>query len=419
MPVEVFVHKMTDHMESARIIQWLVKEGDRVKEHQVIMEVETDKAVAELESPASGILKGIRRGAIEGVQVPVGETLAFIAEPSEEVPILPPFTTRDAKAVAETDVAESRVGTPQAEEPGPRVRATPAVRRIARELNVDVGLVRGTGADGKITEKDVRAFAATGKAAPGDYTLPVALSEPVEWTDLNTLQRLTGQRMVQSIQTAPQFALTVTADMTNALQFRKASTHQVAAEVGEGMSITVLLVKIVATALKHNPRANAAFENGRVKMHKRVNLGVAIGAENGLIVPVIKDADQKPLAQIARELQIFRQKARQMRFSTDDLSGGTFTISNLGMYGIDQFNAILNPPQSAILAVGRIINTPIALPENTVTVRPMMKLTLTVDHRVVDGIQGASFLAEIKELLEKSDAFRELGKTGDAAPLNH
>jgi pyruvate dehydrogenase E2 component (dihydrolipoamide acetyltransferase) len=154
-------------------------------------------------------------------------------------------------------------------------------------------------------------------------------------------------------------------------------------------------------------------------MHKRVNLGVAIGAEDGLIVPVIKDADQKPLAQIARELQVFRQKARQMRFNTDDLSGGTFTISNLGMYGIDQFNAILNPPQSAILAVGRIINTPIALPENTVTVRPMMKLTLTVDHRVVDGIQGASFLAEIRERLEKSDAFRELGKAEDATPLNH
>jgi pyruvate dehydrogenase E2 component (dihydrolipoyllysine-residue acetyltransferase) len=419
MPVEVFVHKMTDHMESARIIQWLVKEGDRVKEHQVIMEVETDKAVAELEAPANGTLKGIRQGAIEGAQVPVGETLAFIAETSEEVPVLPPLTTGGAKAVDETAVAEARAGTLEDEEPGPRVRATPAVRRIARELNVDVGLVRGTGADGKITEKDVRAFAATGRAAPGDHTLPVALSEPVEWVDLNTVQRLMGQRMVQSIQTAPQFALTVTADMTNALQFRKASTHEVAAEIGEGMSITVLLVKIVATALKHNPRANASFENGRVKMHKRVNLGVAIGAEDGLIVPVIKDADQKPLAQIARELQIFRQKARQMRFSTDDLSGGTFTVSNLGMYGIDQFNAILNPPQSAILAVGRIINTPTALPENTVTVRPMMKLTLTVDHRVVDGIQGATFLAEIKERLEKADAFGELGNTENVAPLNH
>jgi pyruvate dehydrogenase E2 component (dihydrolipoamide acetyltransferase) len=400
MPVEVFVHKMTDHMESARIIQWLVKEGERVSEHQAIMEVETDKAVAELESPASGILKGIRPGAIEGAQVPVGKTLAFIADPSEEVPALPPLTSEAAKTTGETDVAKARADTEQAEEPGPRVRATPAVRRIARELNVDLGLLRGTGPDGKITEQDVRAFTTARGIAPGDHPETLVSPEPVEWVDLNTVQRITGQRMVQSVQTAPQFAMTISADMTNALQFRKASTHQVAAETGETMSITVLLAKVVATALKHHPRANASFEAGRVKIHKRVNLGVAIGAEEGLIVPVIKDADQKSLAQITRELQIFRQKAHQMRFSTDDLSGGTFTISNMGMYGIDQFNAILNPPQSAILAVGRIVNTPIALPENTVTVRPMMNLTLTVDHRVIDGVQGARLLAEIKERLE-------------------
>ncbi len=407
MPVEVFVHKMTDHMESARIIQWLVKEGEPVNEHQAIMEVETDKAVAEVESPASGILKGIRPGVVEGAQVPVGETLAFIAEPGEDVPILLPLTSGTARTTAETVAAEARAETTQAEEPVPRVRATPAVRRVARELNVDLGLVKGTAPDGKITEQDVRAFAAT-RGASADET--VVSPELVEWVDLSTVQRLTGQRMVQSIQTAPQFALTVSADMTNALQFRKASTDQVAAETGESISVTVLLAKIVATALKHHPRANASFEAGRIKMHKRVNLGVAIGAEEGLIVPVIKEADQKSLGQIARELQLFRQKARQMHFSTDDLSGGTFTISNLGMYGIDQFNAILNPPQSAILAVGRIIKTPIALPENTVTLHPMMNLTLTVDHRVIDGVQGAGFLAEIKERLENPDTFRELGK---------
>jgi pyruvate dehydrogenase E2 component (dihydrolipoamide acetyltransferase) len=401
MPVEVFVHKMTDHMESARIIQWRAKEGERVSEHQVIMEVETDKAVAELESPASGILKGIRKGAIEGAQVPVGETLAFIAEPSEEVPVLPPLTPEAAKAVGAMALAKTGV-KPAKPEDGSRVRATPAVRRIARELNVDLGLVKGTGIDGKITEKDVRAFVVAERVVPGDQTQPAFPSEPVEWLDLNTVQRLMGQRMVQSVQTAPQFALTISADMTNALQLRKASACQVAAEIGESISVTVILAKIVATALKHHPRANACFEDGKVKIHKRVNLGVAIGAEDGLIVPVIKDADQKSLVQIARELQVFQQKARQMHFSTDDLSGGTFTISNLGMYGIDQFNAILNPPQSAILAVGRIINTPVALPDNTLTVRPMMSLTLTVDHRVVDGIQGARLLTEIKEGLEKS-----------------
>jgi len=407
MPVEVFVHKMTDHMESARIIQWLVKEGEQVEEHQAIMEVETDKAVAELESPASGILKGIRPGANEGAQVSVGETLAFIAEPGEEVPALPPLTPASPQTRGDTVAAEARADTMLAEEPGPRVRATPAVRRIARELNVDLRLVRGTAPDGKITEQDVHAFAAARGAPPPDETVTVASPELVEWVDLSTVQRLAGQRMVQSIQAAPQFAMTVSADMTDALQFLEAF----ATEAGESISVTVLLVKIVATALKHHPRANASFETGRIKIYKRVNLGVAIGAEEGLVVPVIKEADQKSLVQIALELQIFRQKARQMRFSTDDLSGGTFTISNLGMHGIDQFNAIVNPPQSAVLAVGRIIKIPKALPDNTVSVRPMMNLTLTLDHRVIDGVQGARFLAEIKGRLENPDTFRQIGET--------
>jgi len=407
MPVEVYVHKMTDHMKSARIIKWLVKEGERVEEHQGIMEVETDKAVAELESPASGILKGIRSGAVEGAQVSVGETLAFIAEPGEEVPILPPLTDKSAQTGAEAVVPEAKAHAVLAEEPERRVRAPPAVRRIARELKVDLNLVRGTGPDGKITEQDVRAFAAARVAARADKAATVESPEPVEWVEITTVQRLTGQRMVQSLQTAPQFALTVSADMTTALQFLEARSGQTTA-TRENISVTVLLGKIVAIALKHHPRVNASFESGKIKVYKSVNLGVAIGSEEGLIVPVIKEADQKSLVQIAHELQIFREKARQMHFSADDLSGGTFTISNLGMYGIDQFNAIVNPPQSAILAVGRITETPVALPENTVGVRPMMNLTLTVDHRVIDGVQGARFLAEIKERLESPDTFREL-----------
>jgi pyruvate dehydrogenase E2 component (dihydrolipoamide acetyltransferase) len=276
-------------------------------------------------------------------------------------------------------------------------------------LGIKLDLVTGTGPDGKISEEDVRSFAAARGATAG--ATMAATSEQVEWVDLSTVQRLTGERMVQSIQTAPQFALTVRADMNNALQLRESLIDQFVAETGERPSITVLLAKIVATALKNQPRVNASFEAGRVKLHKRVNIGVAIGADAGLIVPVIKDADQKSLVQIARELQVFRQKAQQMHFSADDLSGGTFTISNLGMYGIDQFYAIINPPQGAILAVGRVITTPVAQPDNNVTTRPMMNLTLTVDHRAMDGVQGAKFLAEIKERLEKPDLLRELGKT--------
>jgi len=178
-------------------------------------------------------------------------------------------------------------------------------------------------------------------------------------------------------------------------------------EASERVSVTVLLVKIAAAALKHHPRANASFEGGRVKLHQQVNVGVAIGTEAGLIVPVIRDADQKNISEISSELQAFRNKALQMRFGTEDLTGGTFTISNLGMYGVDQFNAIINPPQSAILAVGRIIKSPFVMPDNTVTIRPVMSLTLTVDHRAMDGVLGAKFLTEIKERLENPDWIRD------------
>ena len=395
MPVEVFIHKMTDHMESGRIVQWLAKEGDRVERRQPIMEVETDKAVAELESPASGTLKGIRAGAQPGAEVPVGETIAFIAESDEQVPVLPPLT---ATGTQTSSIVATSISSPQGEILRPQVRTSPAVRRIARELCVDINLVPGTAADGKITEADVRAFSSRTASTTG-----APIPQTIEWAELSSIQRLTGERMLQSVQTAPQFALTVSADMTNVLQLRESLMPELA---GEHLSLTVLLVKIVTIALKHQPRANASFESGRVKLHKAVNVGIAIGTADGLIVPVIRDADQKDISQIARELQIFREKARQMRFSTDDLTGGTFTISNLGMYGIDQFNAIINPPQSAILAVGRVIRIPYVLPDNTIAIRPVLNLTLTIDHRVMDGVLGAKFLAEIKEQLEHPEWIR-------------
>jgi len=190
-------------------------------------------------------------------------------------------------------------------------------------------------------------------------------------------------------------------DMTNALWLREALMDRIVTETGERLSITALLVKIVAMALKHHPRASASFEEGRVKLHQSINVGVAVGGDDGLAVPVIKEADQKSLAQITRELKSFQDKAQQMRFSVEDLSGGTFTLSNLGMYGIDRFNAILNPPQSAILAVGRIIKTPVGMPDDTISLRPMMSLTLSVDHRSMDGVQGAKFLGEVKERIEQ------------------
>ncbi len=410
MAVEFFMPKMSDHMEVGEIIRWLVEEGDQVEKGQVIMEVMTDKAVAELEAPTSGVLKGIRAGAENNAKVPVGETLAFIAAPDEEVPALPPLGLAEAKAEALPPPPEPRA-RPVKAPPGqvrafaeaqkavaPKaaegVRASPVARRLARERGVDLALVTGTGPGGRITKEDVQAFAEAAPAAP-------PAEEDVEWVDLTPIQRLTGERMLESVQTAPQFALTIEVDVTDALWLREALMERIVAETGERLSITAILVKIVAAALKQHPRANSSFEGGRVKLRKQINIGVAVGTDQGLVVPVVKEADQKSLAQIAQELKVFQDKARKMLFSIEDLSGGTFTISNLGMYGIDRFDAIINPPQSAILAVGQIVKKPVGMPDDTVALRPMMSLTLSVDHRSMDGIQGAKFLAAIKERIEK------------------
>jgi pyruvate dehydrogenase E2 component (dihydrolipoamide acetyltransferase) len=465
MAVEVFMSKMSDHMEEGEIIQWLVKEGDRVEQGQVILEVQTDKAVAELEASASGILKGIRAGAEDGATIPVGETFAFIAEPDEDVPVLPPLVANGSDELKEMEtspppssIAPEPASPPVAsgeKAPFGKVRASPVSRRVARELGVDLAEVTGTGPGGRITEEDVRGFVDTKKSAipraakgvraspvarrvarelgielarvngtgpegriteedvrsfaetvvKGDTSSAAVTAQPtetdVEWVDLTTIQRLTGRRMLESVQTAPHFALATDVDMTDALWLREALMERVLTETDTRLSITAILIKVVAAALQDHPRANASFEGGRVKLHRQVNVGVAVGTTQGLVVPVIREATQKSLIQITQALKIFQEKAEQMRFSPDELSGGTFTISNLGMYGVDRFNAIINPPESAILAVGRIIKTPLGMPDDTIALRPLMSLTLSVDHRSLDGVQGAKFLANIKERLEK------------------
>ncbi len=462
MAVEVFMPKMSDHMETGEVIRWLVTEGDQIEQGQVIMEVMTDKVVADLEAPASGVLKGIRQGTEAGAIVPVGETFAFIAEADEEVPVLPalapaegkeaeeavsppapsaptpvdqpvagtaaptttpgkvratPVARRVAKElgvelsqvkgtgpegrIKEEDVrafADAQTRTPPSEKETPpksdrAVRASPVARRVARELGVDLSQVKGTGPGGRIKEEDVRAYADSLAAAP-------AVDEGVEWLDLNPIQRLTGQRMLESVQTAPQFALTVDVDATNLLWLREAMMERVQAETGERLSVTAMLVKIVAATLQKYPRANASFVDGRVKLHPQVNVGVAVGTDDGLVVPVIQEADTKTLVRITQELKAFQEKAAKMRFTSEDLSGGTFTISNLGMFGVDRFTAIINPPESAILAVGRTVKMPVGMPDDTIALRPIMNLTLTIDHRSMDGVQGAKFLVEIRELIE-------------------
>jgi pyruvate dehydrogenase E2 component (dihydrolipoamide acetyltransferase) len=223
----------------------------------------------------------------------------------------------------------------------------------------------------------------------------------VQIVELSNIQQITGQRMLESVHQAPHFFLQVGADMSAALNLVEKLRERIQAETGERLSVTTLLVKAAAAALKGYPRANSSYENGGLRQYADVNIGVAVGGEDGLVVPVIKNADQKSLSQITSQLKSFQAKAKELRFSLEELSGGTFTISNLGMYGIDVFTAIINPPQSSILAVGRIVNTPVGLDDGSIALKPLMALTLSVDHRCMDGMQAAKFLSEIKAFLEE------------------
>jgi len=422
MPIEIYMPKMSDHMEKGKIIRWLVRPGEDVQRGQVILELETDKAVGEVEAPEPGRLAGVR--AAEGAEVAVGETLAYLLLAGESEASLPNSTPWPAtqehvaaplplevtrpvplhdEATSENVLSESGI-----------VPATPVARRLARELGVDLHQVRGSGPGGRVKEEDVRAYADRRGAPPepaaaprartkplsppGPVSLPAALSELVE---LSHIQQLTGQRMLESVHSAPHFYLEVTADMTRPLDLLETQKERILAEAGQAPTVTGLLVRVVAAALQKHPRANACFEDGKLRQFSQVNIGVAVGTPNGLVVPVIHQAEGQSLAQITRRLAEIKARAAELRFSPQELAGGTFTITNLGMYGVDRFAAIINPPQSAILAVGRINRLPAGLPDGTIGLRPLMVLTLSVDHRVLDGIQAALFLAEIQKTLEQ------------------
>jgi pyruvate dehydrogenase E2 component (dihydrolipoamide acetyltransferase) len=421
MAIEVFMPKLSDNMETGIIVSWLIKEGGRVKKGQPILEIETDKATVELEAPEGGFLKGIREGVGAGTSVSVGETIAYItAAPDEEVPILPPM---GEVMVTDVHLEGQVVSHPEPafdeEEDKTHIRATPVVRRIARELGINLNLVRGDGPGGRVTEADVRRHHEDQKKAgerqsvtkgaeirahlesTGRDGLTQMDSFEGEWLDLTQVQLITGQRMIDSVRNVPQFALTTRVDMTNLLDLREAESARIEAQTGVHLSITGMVIKVVANALKRFPRANASFVDGRILLHNHINMGVAVGTDQGLVVPVIRDADQKTLVEIADELKNLQGKADRMRFGPNDFTGGTFTISNLGMYGIDHFQAILNPPETAILAIGRIVKTPIGMPDDAIALRPMMNLTLSIDHRSLDGMQGAKFLTLVIESLEQ------------------
>jgi pyruvate dehydrogenase E2 component (dihydrolipoamide acetyltransferase) len=446
--------------ETGKVAAWLKSEGDVVKKGDPILEVETDKLNLEVEALADGVLVNIAAEA--GDVVPIGQTIAYIVRPGEALPAAGATAAGpDAQTAAAVDhpassptvtgasplaarmAASLGIDLAKLKGTGPRgqvtredveayaaaqqvpvddgkITAVPAARRLARELGIDLHRVHGTGPGGRIQSEDVGAFASTAPLVPAAGLAEPAVEVPTatpqlpvgadvsypsgppirRLVPLTNIRRTIAERMMASVREAPQFTVAIEADMTRALAIVEDLRNGDAGGSQPRVTLTTLLIKACAWALAQHPGANAAFQDGQIAEWDEVNIGVATAIEAGLIVPVIRQADHLGMRAIAARLGDLATRAREGRLKMEDLQGGTFTLSNLGMFGIDHFTAILNPPQAAILAVGRVTKRAIVGADDRVEVRPISTLTLTADHRVLDGASAAQFLGTIQRVLE-------------------
>ena len=378
MATDVIMPALGVAQETGKVLRWLRSEGDEVEQGAPLMEVETDKVTVEIEAPASGTLAGVRFS--EGSDVPVGNVVAVILAAGEEVPAeLPVAAAREPAAPAPTPAAAPAESDGRKQRPR-RPLASPKARRIAAARGVDLGALSGSGPRGAVLAADVEALEAP-PAAPAAGAL---------W------QRM-AERTTQSWQTAPHFYLSRDVDAARLETWRGTARRRPAYE---RLTHTDLLVKIVGAALARHPRVNATWRDGEIVSNADVNVGIAVALDDGLIVPVIHRADKLELHEIVERRTALVESARSGGLRPDDVSGGTFTISNLGMFGVDAFAAILNAQQAAILAVGRIDDRIVPV-NGRPEVKPMCTFTLSFDHRVVDGARGAQFLETLAELVEE------------------
>ncbi|WAL67865.1 dihydrolipoamide acetyltransferase family protein [Amycolatopsis cynarae] len=413
---DVLMPRLSDTMEEGVLAAWRKHEGDPVHRGDVLAEIETDKAAMELEAYDDGVLTRLLVG--EGTTVPIGTPIAVI-DPGGGTPSATAETTAETTVVAPPAAPPAESPPPPAQATGARgeaLRASPLARRIAREHGLDLATIPGSGPGGRIVRADIDAAIAGQAAAPPSPVAPPAppvppVPEPAtrpvsaapagpdtEEIPLTRVRRLTAERLADSAQQAPHFFLTRTVDADALLAFR-VQVNRDLADAGIRVSITDLLVKACAQALIAHPEVNSSWAGTRLLRHHRVHVGIAVALDDGLIVPVIHDADRKTVSQISREARDLADRARNGRVSVDEITGGTFTISNLGMYGIDQFTAVINPPEAAILAVGAAAPGPVVR-DGGLTVATTMTLTLSIDHRVLDGAGGARFLADLAAMLE-------------------
>jgi pyruvate dehydrogenase E2 component (dihydrolipoamide acetyltransferase) len=423
MATEIKLPRLGQGMESGTIVKWLKSEGDRVEKGEPLYELDTDKVTQEVEADASGVL--LRISVAEG-EVPVGRTIAVIGEQGEQLPA-EPAAAGSADGGAAAVVAEGgqeegsrapardddrRLGAGARATAGPtslegsppdtaggRVKASPLARRIARERRIDLATVAGTGPEGRVVAEDVERTAAG--AAPIPAVAARTAAEPqadvVEVEQLSSMRRTIARRLTEAWQ-APVFQLGVSVDMERA-QAVRAKLVELHAD-GAKPTLSDLLTKVCAAALMRHRAVNALYRETAVELHAAANIGIAVAIPKGLVVPVIRSAERLSVQEIADARAELVDRARNGRLQQADLDGGTFTISNLGMFGIERFVAVLNPPQAAILAVGSVDDKVVAV-DGQPAVRPRMELTLTCDHRAVDGATGAEFLTTVKAFLEE------------------
>jgi pyruvate dehydrogenase E2 component (dihydrolipoamide acetyltransferase) len=392
---EVKLPRLGQGMESGTVTKWLKSEGDAVEKGEPLFEVDTDKVTQEVESDFSGVLLKI---ALREGEAPVGQTIAWIGEQGEEVAApavapaadMPPPEAPDREVSDTVDAPHVTAAVPATSANG-RIKASPLARRLARERGIDLASLQGTGPDGRIVAKDVEGAHAR-PASPA--AAPIATGE-VERVPLTNIRKTIARRLTAAWQ-APVFQLTVTADMTRANELVSR-----ARELNPGVRITVtdLLAKVSAQALVRHRDVNVQYADDALLRFPTANVGIAVAAPQGLVVPVLRSVERLSLAETAAARTDAVGRARENRLTTQDLEDGTFTISNLGMFGIEQFVAVINPPQAAILAVGATVDTPVAR-GGAVEIRPILTMTLTVDHRAVDGAEGADFLRTVKQFVE-------------------
>lgn len=390
----VAMPKLGFDMAEGKLVRWLKAEGERVQKGEILAEIETDKATVEVEAPAAGLVR--KQLVREGTAVPVGTPIAILAEAGESIEDLmagapAPGAPPAAEVAAPAAPPPPATAPPEAGRLPAGVRASPLARRLAKEMGVDLAAVRGTGPQGRILRRDLEASARSGAAVAA----PPAIAERVQ---PSRLRAAVARRMAQAKQQAPHFYVTTEIDAGPMMALRE-ELNALLPE-GEKVSVNDFIVKAAALTLRQFPNLNASLDGEAVVRHAQVNVGVAVALEEGLITVVTRDTDRKPLRQLSQETRQMVTRARQGKVRPEDIEGSTFSVSNLGMFDVDHFLAIINPPEAAILAIGSVRQVPVVR-AGQVTIGQRLKVTLSADHRLTDGAEAARWLQSFKDILER------------------